>query len=104
MLDEKDLQRLEELVSRQISIVVENQIKPQLRLLAEGTADIQERLIPRARVDELEDEVRFLKLMVRQMAERVSLLEKAQTEKPEAVPRTSASALANRLDRLKYDY
>ena len=78
MLDEKDLQRLEELVSRQISIVVENQIKPQLRLLAEGTADIQERLIPRARVDELEDEVRFLKLMVRQMADRVSLLEKAQ--------------------------
>ena len=78
MLDEKDLQRLEELVSRQISIVVENQIKPQLGLLAEGTADIQERLIPRARVDELEDEVRFLKLMVRQMAERVSLLEKAQ--------------------------
>ena len=78
MLDEKDLQRLEELVSRQISIVVENQIKPQLRLLAEGTADIQERLIPRAQVDELEDEVRFLKLMVRQMAERVSLLEKAQ--------------------------
>ncbi len=78
MLDEKDLQRLEELVSRQISIVVENQIKPQLRLLAEGTADIQERLIPRARVDELEYEVRFLKLMVRQMAERVSLLEKAQ--------------------------
>lgn len=78
MLDEKDLQRLEVLVSRQISIVVENQIKPQLRLLAEGTADIQERLIPRARVDELEDEVRFLKLMVRQMAERVSLLEKAQ--------------------------
>lgn len=78
MLDEKDLQRLEKLVSRQISIVVENQIKPQLRLLAEGTADIQERLIPRARVDELEDEVRFLKLMVRQMAERVSLLEKAQ--------------------------
>ena len=36
MLDEKDLQRLEELVSRQISIVVENQIKPQLRLLAEA--------------------------------------------------------------------
>ena len=78
MLDEKALQKLEELVSRQISIGVENQSKPQLRLLAEGTADIQERLIPRARVDELEDEVRFLKLMVRQMAERVSLLEKAQ--------------------------
>ena len=36
-----------------------------------------------------------------------SLLEKVQAEKPEvaaAVPRTSASALADRLDRLKYDY
>ena len=33
-----------------------------------------------------------------------SLLEKVQTEKPEAVPRTSASALADPLDRLKYDY
>ena len=33
-----------------------------------------------------------------------SLLEKVQTEKPETVPRTSASALADRLDRLKYDY
>ena len=32
------------------------------------------------------------------------LLEKVQTEKPETVPRTSASALADRLDRLKYDY
>ena len=55
MLDEKDLQKLEELISRQINIVVENQITPQLRLLAEGTADIQEKLIPRTRVDELED-------------------------------------------------
>ena len=33
-----------------------------------------------------------------------SLLEKVQTEKPETAPRTSASALADRLDRLKYDY
>ena len=33
-----------------------------------------------------------------------SLLEKVQTEKPETVPRTSASALADRLGRLKYDY
>ena len=33
--------------------------------------------MPRSRVDDLEDEVKFLKLMYRQMAERVASLEKA---------------------------
>ena len=33
-----------------------------------------------------------------------SLLEKVQTEKPEQCRAPSASALADRLDRLKYDY
>ena len=36
-----------------------------------------------------------------------SLLERVKAEKPETAPavsRTSASALADRLDRLKYDY
>lgn len=34
-------------------------------------------LVPRSRVDALEEEVKFLKIMVRQMAERISTLEKA---------------------------
>lgn len=34
-------------------------------------------LVPRSRVDDLEEEVKFLKIMVRQMAERISTLEKA---------------------------
>ena len=50
---------------------------PKFNLLADGIKDIQEKLVPRCRVDDLEDEVKFLKVMYRQMAERVALLEKA---------------------------
>ena len=46
-------------------------------LLAESIKDIQEKLVPRSCVDDLEDEVKSLKLMYRQMVERVSTLERA---------------------------
>ena len=46
-------------------------------LLAEGIQDIQEKLVPRSRVDELEDEVKFLKSIVRQMSEDLQKLKKA---------------------------
>ena len=39
--------------------------------------DIQEKLVPRSRMDDLEDEVKFLKLMCRQMAEDIAKLKKA---------------------------
>lgn len=34
-------------------------------------------MAPRSRVDELDEEIKFLKLMVRQMNERINNLEKA---------------------------
>ena len=46
-------------------------------LLTDGIKDIQEKLVPRSRVDDLEDEVKFLKLMCRQMAEDIAKLKKA---------------------------
>ena len=46
-------------------------------LLADGIKDIQEKLVPRSRMDDLEDEVKFLKLMCRQMAEDIAKLKKA---------------------------
>ena len=36
-----------------------------------------EKLVPRSRMDDLEDEVKFLKLMCRQMAEDIAKLKKA---------------------------
>lgn len=63
---------------RAASVMMESYFDPKFELLAESIKDVQDKLVPRSRVDDLEDEMKFLKLMVRQMAERVSTLEKAQ--------------------------
>ena len=60
-----------------MNIIIESDVMPKFNLLAEGIQDIQEKLLPRSRVDDLEDEMKFLKVMIRQMAERISELEKA---------------------------
>lgn len=70
--------KMDELISRRIGIVMENDVMPKFDLLADGIAGIQEKLVPRSRVDDLEDDVRFLKSMVHQMAEEISRLKKAQ--------------------------
>ena len=62
---------------RASGVMMKSYFDPQFELLAESIKDIQEKLVPRSRVDDLEDEVKFLKLMYRQMAERVSTLERA---------------------------
>ncbi len=99
MLDEKDMQAVSELVDEKISaseermsrvidervsaterrmqVLIENTVNPKFDLVMEALSGIQEQLAPRSRVDDLEDEVKFLKTVVRQMAERVSALEKA---------------------------
>lgn len=84
MLDERDLQAIQEMITaseqriaKNTVVLMDAEFKDKFNLLAEGIQDIQEKLVPRSRVDDLEDEVKFLKLMVRQMAERISNLEKA---------------------------
>lgn len=88
MLDEKDLQAIQTLIAannetilneatHRVRVLLDAEVTPKFNLLAEGIQDIQEKLVPRSRVDDLEDEVKFLKIMIRQMAERISTLEKA---------------------------
>lgn len=74
MLDERDLDQ----IGRVVSLLLENQINPQLRLLAEGQQAILDKLVPVSRVEELEAEVKFLRAFVVQLAEKVELLQKAQ--------------------------
>ena len=62
---------------RRMQVLLENTVNPKFDLVMEALAGIREQLVPRSRVDDLEDEVKFLKTVVRQMAERVSALEKA---------------------------
>ena len=89
MLDEKDLQAISEIMDSklavqkqeimgEVQVLMESQFQPQFNLLAEGQQAILEKLVPRSRVDDLEDEVKFLKSMVRRMDDELQALKKAQ--------------------------
>lgn len=84
MLDEKDLQAISQLMAQQrkeimhdVKVLLDTEVQTKFNLLAEGQADILEKLVPRSRVDDLEDEVKFLKSIVRQMNEDLQQLKKA---------------------------
>ena len=107
MLDEKDLQALDQLISHRLSDVVEaalmpqlnhlsdslsavkqdvaeiridleNRVDPQLQALAEGQQVLLQKLAPRDRVEQLEDEIIVLKSAVRALSQDVAELKKAQ--------------------------
>lgn len=61
-----------------IRLEMENVIKPQLSALAEGQKTILETLAPKNRVEALEDEVSFLKQVVKTLAAEVNALKAAQ--------------------------
>jgi archaellum component FlaC len=75
-LDAK-LEPIQQDISR-LKVIFENDIAKQINLLIEGQADILGKLIPRSRIDEMEDELKFLKTIVRQMNEDLQMLKKAQ--------------------------
>ena len=88
MLDAKDLQAIDSLIQKRIAeaeqriakntvTLMDAEFSKKFDLLAEGIQDIQEKLVPRSRVDDLEEEVKFLKSVVRQISEEVQALKKA---------------------------
>lgn len=85
MLNEQDLQAISKMLADQkneimdeVQVLMESQFQPQFNLLAEGQQAILEKLVPRSRVDDLEDEVKFLKSIVRRMDDELQALKKAQ--------------------------
>ena len=101
MLDEKDLQAIAKMMDAKlkpvqneiiniksevgsiksevvnVKLTLENVIQPQIDGLAENQQIILEKLVPRSRVDELEDEVKFMKVIIRQMNEDIQKLKAA---------------------------
>ena len=88
MVDKELLEAIREIVREEVSVseqritknmvaLMDAEFKPRFDLLAEGIQDIQDKLVPRSRVDDLEDEVKFLKSIVRQMNEDIQQLKKA---------------------------
>ena len=67
----------EQRIAKSTVALMDAEFKPKFDLLAEGIQDIQEKMVPRSRVDDLEDEVKFLKSVVRQINEDVQKLKRA---------------------------
>ena len=76
MLDEKDLQTIDELFAHRLNVVLESAIMPKFNLLAEGQQTILETLAPKSKTEELEEELDFLKAIVRSQSQRIDALEK----------------------------
>ena len=76
MLDEKDLQTIDELFAHRLNVVLESAIMPKFNLLAEGQQTILETLTPKSKTEELEEELNFLKAIVRSQSQRIDALEK----------------------------
>ena len=55
---------------------------PKFNLLAEGQQTLLETLAPKSRVEELEEEVDFLKSIIKLHSEQIAELKKAQSRKP----------------------
>ena len=107
MLDKQDLQAIKELIDTSVTTAVtaseartqakldaldakidasegrimayiEAAVMPKFQILADGHQNILDTLAPKSRVDDLEDDVIFLKSIVKTLMQRVTDLEKAQ--------------------------
>lgn len=76
MLDEKDLQTIDELFAHRLNVVLESAIMPKFNLLAEGQQTILQTMAPKTKTEELEEELDFLKSIVRSQSQRIEALEK----------------------------
>ena len=85
MLDEKDVQYLQKMEDRilekssaNMRVILESGIGPQLQLLAEGQNALLAKLAPRTEVEQLREEVDFLKSVIRVHEKEIQDLKKAQ--------------------------
>lgn len=61
-----------------IAVTQENIVLPKLKLLAEGHDTLLETLAPKDRTEKLEEEVEFLKVVVRSLSKEIAELKRAQ--------------------------
>ena len=108
MLDEKDFEKIQSMIDKSIGdakdgilaqtsamidqakddmlrqsaantrVIIESSVMKKLDLLIEGQQAFRETLAPKSRVEELEEEVSFLKSVVRLHSQRLAELDKAQ--------------------------
>ena len=90
MLDEKDIEKIQSMIDQakddmlkqsaaNTRVIIESSVMKKLDLLIEGQQALRETLAPKSRVEELEEEVSFLKSVVHLHSQRLAELEKAQS-------------------------
>ena len=77
MLAEQKQNILEESAAN-MRVMLESYVQPQFNLLAEGIKSIEEKITPRNEIEELHNEIDFLKMVVRSLSQDVAELKKAQ--------------------------
>lgn len=93
MLEEKDFEKIQSMIDNSVEkakddmlrqsaanmrVIIESSVDKKLQLLLEGQQALLDTLAPKSRVEELEEEVSFLKSVVRLHSQRLAELEKAQ--------------------------
>lgn len=80
MLDAMEAQKKEILQESAAAtrVLIESSIMPKFNLLVEGQQTLLETLAPKSRVEELEEEVDFLKSIIKLHSEQIAELKKAQ--------------------------
>lgn len=79
MMDAMEAQKKEILQETAATrVLIESSIMPKFNLLAEGQQTLLETLAPKSRVEELEEEVDFLKSIIKLHSEQIAELKKAQ--------------------------
>ena len=73
----EEVTQAEQRITKNTVALMDSEFSKKFDLLAEGIQDIQEKRVPRSRVDDLEEEVKFLKALYRQMNEELQKLKKA---------------------------
>ena len=74
MLDSNDYKEIADIMRT----IIESNITPKLNLLAENQKTMLETLTPKSRVEELEEEVDFLKSIIKLHSQQIAELKKAQ--------------------------
>ena len=67
----------EENTFHMVSVMMESYFEPKFNLLAENQRIMMETLVPKSRVDEIEDELALLRSVVRLHSEQIAELKKA---------------------------
>lgn len=80
MMDAMEAQKKEILqeTAAATRVLIESSIMPKFNLLAEGQQTLLETLAPKSRVEELDEEVDFLKSIIKLHSEQIAELKKAQ--------------------------